>query len=109
MSLEQFLAKVAERQPKPFTEETVTAACWFVACHEAEQIFDGLTVKDLGSWIVSGHFPYGPYETVEDLEEWLQDTTDAMESSDTWGWLDFALDRHFGIKREVTGGSARAN
>lgn len=103
MDLNKFLAKVADRMaeaPGSTADETpLDAACWFIAVHEAEQILDSITPRELAHHIQNASSFGGPYKTANDVVEWLRDANDAMEPEDTWDWLDGALNHHFGIRR----------
>lgn len=133
MTVDDLLYAVQERMlvdaggGKATEQDVLDAACWFVACHEAEGFLDGLRVKDVARLIVEGISLGGPLKTREDLEAWIKELNDAdctcpqkwnghdeptrdetrTEATcpvhglvqDSWNWLDAALDRHFGITR----------
>lgn len=77
----------------------IDAACWFLCCRDAEQMLDGMGVKDLAFLIRNGLG--GPVKTLEDVDEWFRDQKDAIYDDEQWDEFDLTdeLKEHFGIKR----------
>ena len=114
MAVEQLVEKVKDRTANnPYDlipVDPFDSLCWFIAYHEAQQVLEAFTTKDLASMIVKGDSIGGPYKTAKDVRGWIetveQDAVDEdpdlahtkMEAA--WEWLDEALDQFYGITKE---------
>jgi len=98
VTVEILESKIEERtKHMSDTTPTLEALCWFISVREARAVFEA-RLKDIASLIREGHPIGGPYQTREDVEQWIADV-EGNEEEDPWGWIDKALDDHFGIMR----------
>ena len=90
--IEKVRERLAACNDRTSDKETIKAACWFVAYHEADAFLDSWKTKDVASLIEDGTPIGGPFKTRDHIKEWCL-------TVDDWDWLDSALNTHFGITK----------
>ena len=97
MTADELIEKVKARMTPENSSSTspLEATFWFIAYRMATEVLEDFSAKDLAYTILGGATLGGPFETVADIEEWINDAQEEDEE-EVWGWLDAALDQHFG-------------
>lgn len=85
--------------PSPETSlpfDSLAATCWFLACTDAEQVFESMSVEDLAKLILTGEPIAGPYSTRQHIEEFVASLIEANDGIDERK-LAAIVNHHFGL------------